>query len=139
VAAHTPCANALDTMEATMGPINQYNILGRCFRPSSTELHSSGRHSASTTAAAGSTARVDYHLLRASRKLQQQEQEGSSQANQAVHRMQLASTVGEGRLRAAKQLRHAISCADRRYASVYYNSAEVRRALHAAKMEESGR
>lgn len=147
VAPHSPCANALDTMESTMGPINQYNILGRCFHPSSTELHTSSssssstsRRSGSSTAAVGSTARVDYKLLQSNRRLQQQQEEQEAKTlNQAVHGLQLASGVGGGRLRAAQQLRHAISCADRRYASVYYNCPEVRRALHAANMGESGR
>lgn len=117
-----------------MGPVNHYDILGRCFKPADDQM----KHD-TTTAAAGLAARtatrtannrVDYSLLRASRKLQQQQQ------------MQVASEGGAaaaGMLRKVQQLRHAVSCADRRYASVYYNSPEVRQALHAASEDATGR
>ncbi|WIA44590.1 hypothetical protein OEZ86_007312 [Tetradesmus obliquus] len=36
-------------------------------------------------------------------------------------------------------LRHTISCADRRHALIYYNSAAVRAAIHAGSLEQAGR
>jgi hypothetical protein len=30
-AAGTPCGNAMDKLEAAMGPVNEYDILGPCF------------------------------------------------------------------------------------------------------------
>lgn len=148
VSSDSPCAKALDAMEATMGPINQYDILGKCFNPPAPTAQAQGPQGIAAGAEVDnwSTA-VDYRLLRASRKLQlqqreQQEERGTGQSPQQEQQPQglrLASAVGEGRLRAAKQLRHAVSCADRRYASVYYNSPEVRAALHAADMQQLGR
>jgi hypothetical protein len=164
VGAHSPCANALDTMESTMGPINHYDILGKCFKPTNTLLNPGSNPStakdefpAAAAAKAGpsSAGVTDYSLLRASRRLQQQQQQqqgqqqqqpqqgqhvqGGGHHEQAAKGLQLASAVGEGRLRTATQLRHAVSCADRRYASVYFNSPEVRAVLHAADERDSGR
>jgi len=116
-----------------MGPVNHYDILGRCFKPADDQM----QHG-TTTAAAGPAARtatrtansrVDYSLLRASRKLQQQQVKDAAKS----------AAAAAGLLRKVQQLRHAVSCADRRYASIYYNSPEVRQALHAASEAETGR
>jgi hypothetical protein len=156
VGAHSPCANALDVMESTMGPINQYDILGKCFKPTKTLLNPISNPSAATTAspaaaAAAAAAKMavspsnggatDNNLLTASRKLMQQQHqlEGAGQDKHGGKGLQLSSAVGERCLRTAAQLRHAVSCADRRYALVYFNSPEVRAALHAADERDSGR
>lgn len=114
-----------------MGPINPYNILGKCFQPPSSRSTPHTPAGLTAPATAGSSIGVDHRLLRSSRRLQQQQQETTG--------LQLASVVGAGRLRAAQQLHHAVSCADRRYASVWYNSPAVRAAIHAAASLPFGR
>lgn len=141
VQSHSPCAAALRDMEAKMGPINPYNILGKCFQPPSSRStpYAPAGLTAPATPAAGSSIAVDHRLQRPSRRLQQQQQHGQQQQQDQTTGSELASAVGTGRLRAAQQLRHAVSCADRRWASVYYNSPEVRAAIHAAASLPFGR
>lgn len=139
VQSHSPCAAALQDMEAKMGPINPYNILGKCFQPPSSSRstpHTPADLAVPATAGSSSIG-ADHRLLRLSRRLQQQQQHGQQQ--QETTGLQLASAVGTGRLRAAQQLRHAVTCADRQYAAVYYNSPEVRAAIHAAASLPFGR
>jgi hypothetical protein len=141
VGPRSPCADALDTMESVMGPINQYDILGKCYNPNAPSLRSSSSSSSSSSAKqATPSGNVNYRLLRSSRRLQQQQQQQEVQkAAAASGGFASVSAVGAGRLRSAQRLRHAVSCADRRYASVYYNSPEVRRALHAESFGQSYR
>lgn len=151
-----------------MGSVNHYSILEKCYEPnkpkpktaslqqgqqkqqtvgagSSSERAEGAGQSVETAAAGVASSRgggdsrgggggggdssVDFKLLKSSRRLQQRQ----------LPQQQQAPSGRSSWLRTVQRLGHAVSCADRRYAMVYYNNPAVRQAIHAASEEESGK
>eukprot|EP00878_Enallax_costatus_P028116 GHUV01030330.1.p1 GENE.GHUV01030330.1~~GHUV01030330.1.p1 ORF type:complete len:292 (+),score=52.53 GHUV01030330.1:86-961(+) len=134
------CGNALDRIEAVMGPINQYDILGRCFHqdPQQAESFKQNNQRVAPTRrmlqqGSGAPRRVWPHTAvfpqhQPVSNWYSENKKPTGSAPAAAHDGSSSSMLG-----------HTIGCADRRHGLIYYNHPDVREAVHAASVEESGR
>jgi hypothetical protein len=153
-AARTPCGDAMDRLEAAMGPINKYDILGPCFFPgdnqaadsSSSSSHSSSSSSSGSSSSSSSSGDSSGSSSSSSRRawpyapaFPSAEGRTSKRITNWYAAQKATSSSSDSSSSSSGMLGHTISCADRRHAVIYNNSPTVRAALHAGTFQQVGR
>jgi hypothetical protein len=137
-AARTPCGDAMDRLEAAMGPINKYDILGPCFFPGDNQAADSSSSSSHSSSSGSSSSRRAWPYAPA---FPSAEGRTSKRITSwyAAQKATSSSSSSDSSSSSSGMLGHTISCADRRHAVIYNNSPTVRAALHAGTFQQVGR